>query len=165
MITLSCDPSLTAFGWSIFSEHGVLMALDCIQTKPNHKLAKTEDLIARTHYIVQELVQLIEDYKIENVEFEIPMGSKSSTAARALALVEGALISMCVSLKLYYTTISAGNVKKALTEKRDASKDEILAVSSQVPGFLELTKGFNKIRREAVADAVGVHLSIKQGKI
>ena len=154
---LVMDPSLTAFGWAIVNGDEYIEG-GCIKTKPSKKDADHLDIIFRGSYIAMTLKKLIEEHKPDEAEFEIPVGSKSSKALRALAMVEGIVISALTQHKIPFKAIMARNVKLALTGKRNAEKEEILEVVKQhFPIDLTLTK----VELFAISDALAVHLALK----
>jgi len=162
MITLACDPSLCAFGWVIV-EDDILVDAGVIETsKITGKV--TESDTERVIKIAETLKELVVDYGFSQICSESPMGSKSSSAVKALSLVKGMLLGFVVGLGISpIEWVSARDAKKFLTTNPTASKTEILeAVVKICPEFNDIIGiKSTKKKKEACADAYCVYLASK----
>ena len=170
MIILSCDPSLTAFGWSVIEYDpatGYINLLDggCISTKPVNKASqpkvlKTEWDNHRALEIADTLVKNITHYSVTKIIFENSAGSKSALAISALALVKGVLLGIVSATNLPVSFVNPKAIKKKVGGVSSTSKTIVMGiVSSKIPKFITLTAKMNKAQKEAVSDSLAVFIS------
>jgi len=166
---IALDPSLVAFGWSILdSDTNELVDAGCIETHPIKFLPKYKSNIKRLNEITEKLNDLF--IKYPDISFgysEIPVGSKSSSAATALASVQGIIIALFhVHLSLNYEFIMPRDVKKTLTFNQNATKDQLVeVVKNSIPNFRSVVGKTNKVRLYAISDAIAVYLALEKKKI
>jgi Holliday junction resolvasome RuvABC endonuclease subunit len=159
---LCLDPSLTGFGWSVIIGD-LIKDFGCISSKKDSTKKQKDDYIERISNIITTLNKLIDDYSINLILFEIPLGSKSSLAAKALALVEGSIISMCISRKIEFKYITASEVKKRVCNNRTAEKTEILeAVKLRFDGFGDRLQKTKLKDLYNISDSVAVFIALEK---
>lgn len=160
------DPSLTGFGYGVLSPHKKpkLLEAGCIKTKPDPDLSFQFSDICRIGTIISKVKELILTYNIGFVCFEIPIGSKSNRASVALALVEGSLLGLFLSLGVEFHPYPPSVVKEALTGDRCAEKCELLViVEREIAGFSGYVHGWSIDDIYAASDAVSVYLTHRKG--
>lgn len=159
---LTNDPSITAWGFALINEYGVIRQTGCIKTSSESKtrrIRKGDDRIRRIQEINLSLLELIAKHDIRLILAEQPHGSQNANAAVMIGIVTGILqtISDCKNIPIEF--YSEGDVKNYLLKKRSAVKDEMIVKVRQA-GY-DCFTGI-KYRDEAVADAIGVYLLAKQ---
>jgi Holliday junction resolvasome RuvABC endonuclease subunit len=155
---LTLDPSLTAFGWAILDK-SKYVAGGCIKTKKEKGLVVRSDH-NRLKQILLVLISLRDQYKLTEVYYEVPGGSKGFRCAQALAAVRGVVLGFCVASGLKYHEVRVGDLREALLGNKNATKDEILVyVKQKIPTFT--TKTMDEATIYAVSDALAVYLGEK----
>lgn len=153
---LNLDPSLSATGFSIVSNHkgdylenyGVI----CAKTK----LKKSYGLAERATQMAEGLNDLFKVHDIMKINTEIPVGSKSSAAAKALALCQGVVMTIAQVHGVEIELFEARDVKKFLTDDFDGSKE--LVIEKVAESFPQILTIDTKYKQEAVADSLGIYL-------
>lgn len=154
------DPSLRAFGWGILliNTKITLKTGGVFKTKPVKGLKSQSD-IENILAIVSFIKALIKTHKIKIAHFEIPFGSKSSRAAQALSLVEGAVLATLVTQGTEIHPWLPQEIKQSLTGNPYAEKEDVLTqVRQQIQDFDKITAGFSQDDTLAVSDACGAFL-------
>ena len=161
---LSLDPSLTCYGYAVIIDN-VLKECGSIKTQPiKGKLLSVGDTL-RLDFLSKTLITLVTKYKIDEILFEEPAGSKSSRAGVALGMTKGLTIGIANGMGLSYRSMRAREIKELVTGDSTAEKDEIIKIVKQkFPNFTKLIKGYNQLQIEAAADAVGVYLALTKKK-
>lgn len=149
---LSIDPSFSYLGWGVFS-NSTLIDSGCLQKK---KLTLFE-FAKEFNKIVDEVLS---KHDIALIVTEIPVGSKSYSAAKALAFCNGMVFA---SLSRYNIPVAAIEPKKA---KHDISgaykldKDGVLAaVEQNMPSIFNEIKNKHKYLKETLADCAILYRS------
>ena len=159
---LAHDPSICAWGWAVLYADGTVLETGCIKTESSNKklnIRKGDDRIRRVNEINQELLRIIDKYKIRWMVSEQPHGSQSAVAAVMIGICLGMLqtISDCKSIGLEW--YSEGDCKKTLLGKRSAVKGETIAA---VHNIFDVKWTGIKYIDEAVADAISVFYCAKK---
>lgn len=155
---LALDPSITAFGWCLFSLDGKPKEAGCIKTAPSPKklkVRKGDDRVRRIKEINTKLLQIIKGNNVALIVTEQPHGSQSAVSALMIGIVLGVIqtLSDCKSIPVEW--YSEGDCKKFVVGKRVASKDEIKTTVSKIYTDIPFT-GTGYID-EAIADSVAVY--------
>ena len=162
-MTLTLDPSLTAFGWAVVDDLTII-DYGCIITKKDNKIRVTSDRIRRLSLIVNTLQEVMQKYPIDIVYFEIPSGSKSNTAAIALGMIHGLVVTFCICNNVAFTPCLAKSAKKTTTGDSDGTKEAVFI--NVLNSFKNARKLFDtkmtKEKRFAVSDALAIYLTIKK---
>ena len=170
MIILTCDPSLTAFGWAVVEydpASGYINLLDggCIETKAVNKttqpkVLKTEWDNHRALEIADVLVKKTVQYMVTDIIFENSAGSKSALAISALALVKGVILGIVATTGLPVKFVNPKAIKKKVGGASSTSKTLVMGiVSTKIPKFITLATGMTKAKREAISDALAVFIA------
>lgn len=186
---LACDPSISAFGYTVFVKVGgswEVAAADCIITDSRPLPTKRKVRVTKKHgkvvtpakapppanewdshrlrIIAKTLVEVVQQYNIKEVRWEDPIGSKSYHANKALSQVKGMMVMLCEALGLVSKSMTAVQVKDRLLGKRDAEKHEVAKVAlGAFPHLANIiqAEGLGKeLTREAITDSVGVFLAL-----
>jgi Holliday junction resolvasome RuvABC endonuclease subunit len=147
--------------------------LETVTTEPpkeKSKLLKGDCDFARLLMTADRM--LAEAPKARGLLAELPPGgAKSAAAQRAMALASGLLAGLVASLRLPYELVQPGDVKKSVTGKRSASKEEIMDWAGRQ--WPEETARFASKRAasgwtaefEHVADALAVFETCRNGNL
>jgi Holliday junction resolvasome RuvABC endonuclease subunit len=165
MALLSLDVGFSHCGWVVFKD-GEPQDCGVIKTeKSNRKSTRTSDDNAfRAAQVARQLKEIIEGYGIKGVIGELPSGgAQSANAMRHMALATGIVASVASVLELPVEWVSPGDLKKAVTGYRSASKDEVMkVVRKRFNGFIWPKA---KTRYEHIADAAGAYLALQDGNL
>ena len=124
----------------------------------------------RSNKLAQELHNVILRQNIKHVYVECPTGgSKSSRAAKAMALAKGTAAAVCSTQQLPATLFTPQHAKRAATGSPNATKDEvktaILKEFSYYDGWIRNTKGkLVQGQNEHIFDACSVLMSARRTK-
>ena len=157
LVILSCDPSLTAFGYVVIKDSNILEC-GCIKTAPTNKklrIRKSDDRVNRISEINQVLKSVLIKHQVNFIVSELPHGSQSAVAAIALGMIAGAVQAMADFRGLAIEWFSEADSKKMALGKQSAEKEEMIRAMS-----IEYGCGWKtsiKYRDEAVADALAVY--------
>lgn len=166
------DLALTNTGYVIATltpnEEGIIQ-VGVIQTPPSSpKSAKSlkqtvgELDWARAKKLSNELKNILMQSNVRHVYVECPTGgSKSSRAAKAMALAKGSAAATCASLGLGVTLFTPQQAKRAATGSISASKTEVklamLKEFNNYNGWIKNSKGkLVKGQNEHIFDACSV---------
>lgn len=153
---LACDPSFTGWGWVVFENHTRIDS-GCIKTSPEAKkrrIRQGDDRARRTGEIVQALLEIIGDHKIEFIVAELPHGSQNAKAAVMMGIVMGILEATSTWAGIPMEWYSEADAKKALLGRISASKAEVIQSVEQT--FEDRLTG-PKYVQEAIADAMAIY--------
>jgi Holliday junction resolvasome RuvABC endonuclease subunit len=154
---LVCDPSMCAWGYVIIDSNGVVWEAECIKTGAEAKarrIRKGDDRVRRVTEINQELIRIIKEYDVDFIVSELPHGSQNASAAvmigNVMAMVQTIGDCMDIAVEWY----SEGDAKKALLNKRSATKGEVIEAISKI-----YTVPWKKVgyKDEAIADAMAIY--------
>ena len=139
-IVLGVDPGFASFGWSLVRLSTVPEVLEAgvIRTKKESALRKvlaSEDSVVRAREISREFGKIVALHNLSAnpaknigaVCAEAMSWPRNAGAATKVALAWGVIAAWCQQYDLPLLQASPQQVKKALTGKRDASKEEVAA--------------------------------------
>ena len=183
---LACDPSFNNFGCAVLDQYGTVIDCGTIQTKKTSKklLRTADDDVQRVSYITTQLVKTIKHYDIKGILSELPpSGGQSAVAVKGLAMAVGLLTALSTALFIPVEWATPEEVKKALTGKKAASKEDMMDAACKKHNFLitqkkiyvkntqkisridsiyhPLGKALGKNQFEHIADAIGAYEALK----
>jgi Holliday junction resolvasome RuvABC endonuclease subunit len=159
---LTNDPSLTAWGWAVVNNEGVVVDKGAIKTSPLNKVLKIrkgDDFSRRMNEISIKLFSVIKENNIQYILAERPHGSQSYDAAVMVGAVNSMMVSFSVILGIGLEWYGESEAKKAATDLKNITKDDMVEL---------MKKEYNvewtniKWRDQAVADALAIHNVAKQ---
>jgi Holliday junction resolvasome RuvABC endonuclease subunit len=166
---LACDPSLTAFGWAVFSV-GVTPALDdlmecgCVRTAPDGKarhVYQADEDGRRLDEIAEEVLRRLRTWKTALIVAEAAAGSQHANAAKALGMSAGVLRGVAVGYGCRVLTVQAHECRIAAAGSKGASKADVERAMDARFGCVTGPAGVGAKAaapvREAVADACAVY--------
>ncbi len=126
---LAIDPGFANFGCSVIDGTGKILNVGTIHTQKAKKklLRVADDDVQRITTIVSGLSKVIHKYKIKGVLGELPpSNSRSAKSAKGLAMAVALSVSLFTELKLPVEWATPSEVKKAMTGKASASKEDMM---------------------------------------
>lgn len=154
---LSCDPSLTAFGFVIIEDKKVLHT-GCIKTTPSDKklrIRKGDDRTRRVSEINQILIEAIETYQVSYITAELPHGSQSYDAAVTIGLMAALIQTLGDALDIPVEWFSEADAKKCLFGTYgNITKSEVVY---EIDSKYKVPWPNAKYKKEAIADAIAVY--------
>jgi len=157
-VILANDPSITGWGWAVIcTKIGKVMETGCIKTAHESKkrrIRKGDDTVRRVSEICQELLKIVRKYKVELILSELPHGSQSAVAAVMIGIVTGMVQTFGDCFDIPVEWYSEGDSKKALLNKRAATKKETIDAVKKLYDVPWTGIGY---KDEAVADAMSIY--------
>ena len=167
MNIFSIDQSLTRSGY-VIAKQGEIMKSGLIKTENQKRKRNIGDMCdksRRTRDILTDIVNLIDDYDVKCLVCEEYAGySQSKAAADALATTRTIMIAISQLKGLPLFVVAAQDAKKALTQNKLASKQQMIAHADNLyPVVMQKYKNLKtqkwKLEAADVADAIGIYLA------
>jgi len=186
---LCLDVAFSHLGWSVF-ERGIPLDGGVIEAQVDGKKKRlvSDERADRCASMVNQILDIIDKNNIRGTPIrgvigELPSGSQNAAAANQLGIASGMVVTLCLLKDLPAEWVSQNDVKRAVTGKLSATKEEIMnkvAVWYKWPmeeKVIEIGKGkragqtstqvtycafgkrFPKGLFEHVADSIGVYWS------
>lgn len=148
MIILGIDPALTQTGWGVISSHqNIISFIACGTIKTNAK----QPLAERLHYLYQNISQVIDIYKPNEVAIEETFVNTNAVSSLKLGQARGALI-LSVAIKgLEIHEYASTSIKKTVVGVGRADKNQVGVMIKYL-----LPKAICKTEDEADALAVAI---------
>lgn len=159
---LTCDPSLTAWGWAVL-EGNLVRDHGCIKTDPEakkRKIREGDDMVRRTRDIIQALVRVINKHNVTYIVTELPHGSQNSRGAIMIGIVMGIMESMNTLRNIPVEYYSEADAKKAVVGRISATKKQIIEAVDELYEVKWQYKTNGKpleYYNEAVADSLAIY--------
>jgi crossover junction endodeoxyribonuclease RuvC len=126
------DPSLSQTGYAIVNtEKQKIISAGVIKTKP------PKDLNERIFEIYKNSKEILGKYKIEHSAFEESFYHKNVRTSNLMSQVRTALIISCMEQNMTVSLFSANNIKKCITGRGHASKEQVLYMVKQIFNLTE----------------------------
>ena len=128
---LGIDPGFASIGWSVVRLDGqgeALVAVGVIRTEKSaakRNVRASEDNLERAKEIAAELRALIDQYRVQLICAETMSYPRNSAAAAKMAMCWGVLAALAHQYGVPIAQATPQEVKKAVTGKKDASKEEV----------------------------------------
>ena len=135
---LACDPGFNNFGCAVLDQYGTVIDCGTIQTKRTTKklLRTADDDVQRVSYITSQLAKSIRHYDIKGILSELPpSGGQSAAGIKGLAMAVGLLAALSTTLLIPIEWATPEEVKKALTGKKAASKEDMMDAACKKYNF------------------------------
>lgn len=143
-IILGIDPGTNVMGYGIISIHNkqiTLLAMGVV------KLSKIPDHNLRLKTIYERTVQLIDSYKADEFAIEAPFFGKNVQSMLKLGRAQGVAMAAALSREVPVVEYLPTKVKKSITGRGAASKEQVAAMLQNIvpfdniPKFLDATDG------------------------
>jgi len=187
---LALDPGFSNYGCSVIDPKGKIINLGTIQTQKSKKklLRVADDDVQRITTLVSGLSNVIHTYNIQGVLAELPpSNSQSAKSAKGLAMAVGLTVSLLTELKIPIEWATPTEVKKAMTGKKNASKEDMMKTAckkfnwkittkdifAKKTGRLQridktyhpLGRPMGKNKFEHIADSLGAYMALKNSNV
>ncbi|MFT5667145.1 MAG: crossover junction endodeoxyribonuclease RuvC [Vicingaceae bacterium] len=141
-IILGIDPGTSIMGYGVISVlkgEIKLLALGVIH------LAKLGDHSIRLQRIYERTVSLIDEFKVDEMAIEAPFYGKNAQSMLKLGRAQGVAMAASISREVTATEYAPKKIKKAVTGKGAASKEQVAAMVKSIvkykndPKYLDAT--------------------------
>lgn len=130
MNVIGFDPSLRQTGYAVVdSKSRSIIAAGVINT------AQSDDLYGRIHEIFKNTGEILDRYRVEHSAFEESFYYKNVRTANILSQVRTAIVLSCMERGLTVSAFSPNNIKKCVTGRGHASKEQVLYMVRQIFGI------------------------------
>ncbi len=106
-----------------------------------------------------ELLGIINNWGVNYIISELPHGSQSASAAVMIGICTGVMQTIADALKLGIEWYSEADAKKAIINRRSASKQDII---NAITDTYKVPWASAKFKNEAIADAMAVYHCARQ---
>lgn len=155
---LTNDPSLTAWGWAVINENGIVLEAGCIKTESQTtkmRIRAGDDRTRRIGQILNVLVPVIREHKIDYILSELPHGSQNYNAAVMVGMVPGIIETLSACFDVAVEWFSESDSKKCILGRGEFSKQDMVKAIHKV--FPEYAFSGIKYKDEAIADALAIY--------
>jgi Holliday junction resolvasome RuvABC endonuclease subunit len=164
---LTLDVGFKSMGWALI-EGGSIKKCGVIETEKSKKktVRVADDRAWRSANLARELSSLILCNGAKGVIGELPSGGALNAKAMAyMAMATAITAAVCEILKIPVEWVTPGDSKKALTGKRSASKEEMMATIRDKFLDLPLPAKYPDSKFEHVADAIAAYNAQRCGNL
>ncbi len=134
-VILGIDPGTTVMGYSVICQSAQTPKLLTIGIL---KLHKYDDHYVKLQRIFERTVQLINEYKPDELAIEAPFYGKNVQSMLKLGRAQGAAISAALSRNIPIFEYAPRKIKMAISGHGTASKDQVAAILRKVFKYDEL---------------------------
>ncbi|MCC6811727.1 MAG: crossover junction endodeoxyribonuclease RuvC [Deltaproteobacteria bacterium] len=167
---LGLDPGFAAIGWAVVETDpdagDRLVAAGVVRTKkakPKQSVSASIDNFRRAQEIGRALGALALDHRVDVVCAEAMSFPRSSSVAAKMAMCWGVLAQLCQVLRVRVVQASPQEIKRALTGRTNATKDDVgAAVSLRFPDCVGIVGPLPRGLDEHAYDAVGAAVACMQ---
>ena len=168
MKVLGIDTGLANLGWALveMTDEGLtLLHAGTVQTKKSTRRVRvSHDRVRRMQEQARYLMKEVPFEEAVAVVFEEQSWPRNATNCAMIGMSWGLCVLLCEQLKLPVLQAETGEIKKAVTNKKTASKPEMETWLRARPGFeniAEFLEGLPKTRREHPVDACGAVIAME----
>jgi len=187
---LALDPSYTGYGCSVIDPIGKIINIGTMHTEKSKKklLRVADDDVQRVTVLATGLSKVIHRYNIKGVLAELPpSSSQNANAAKGLAMCIALTVALLTELKIPVEWATPNEVKQAMTGKKNASKEEMMAAACrrynwEISNKPIYSKNTRKLQRtdiiyhplgrsmgkndfEHIADSLGAYEALKNSNV
>ena len=143
-VILGIDPGTNIMGYGLISIHKKkisLLAMGAIQ------LSKYDSHSLRLKKIFERTVQLLKDYKVDEMAVEAPFYGKNAQSMLKLGRAQGVAMAASLLREVPVVEYMPKKIKKSITGSGSASKEQVAAMLKSIvpfketPKFLDATDG------------------------
>ncbi len=136
-VILGIDPGTTIMGYGLLHIKGSKIELIAIGVLHLHKL---EDQPMKLKAIFSRTLQLIEEYKPDELAIEAPFFGKNVQSMLKLGRAQGVAIAGALYRNIPVFEYSPKKIKQSITGNGNASKEQVAAMLQTLLNFSELPK-------------------------
>ena len=136
-IILGIDPGTNIMGYGLISINNKdisLLAMGAIH------LAKTENHSLRLKKIFEKTLHLIDEYKVDEMAIEAPFYGKNAQSMLKLGRAQGVAMAASMFREVPVTEYMPKKIKKAITGKGAASKEQVASMLKSIVNYKESPK-------------------------
>jgi crossover junction endodeoxyribonuclease RuvC len=143
-IVLGIDPGTTIMGYGLIHIKGNNMELIVMGVL---RLEKIPDHALKLQKIFERIINLIDEYKPDELAIEAPFFGKNVQSMLKLGRAQGVAIAGALSRNMPVTEYSPKKIKQSITGNGNASKEQVSAMLQsllkfkETPEFLDATDG------------------------
>ena len=143
-IVLGIDPGTNILGYGLIHIQGNSMKLIVMGVL---RLEKIDDHALKLQKIFDRIVNLIDEYKPDELSIEAPFFGKNVQSMLKLGRAQGVAIAGALSRNIPVMEYSPKKIKQSITGNGNASKEQVSAMLksllnfSETPEFLDATDG------------------------
>ena len=147
-IILGIDPGTNIMGYGLISiqkKEISLLAMGAI------RLDKIGEHSLRLKQIFEKIQYLIQEFKVDEAAIEAPFFGKNAQSMLKLGRAQGVAMAASLTLDVSIVEYSPKKIKKAITGKGEASKEQVAAMLKNILGYKEDPKTLDSTDALAVA--------------
>lgn len=131
-IILGIDPGTVLMGYGLIHVKNNSLSLICLGVI---KLDKYEDHALRLQKIFKRVIELIEEYKPDELAIEAPFFGKNVQSMLKLGRAQGVAIAAALSKQIHFVEYSPKKIKMSITGNGNASKEQVAAMLQNLLQF------------------------------
>ncbi len=139
-IILGIDPGTTIMGFGLIKVYDKKMKF--IQLN-ELKLKKYDDHYLRLKHIFERTIELIDEYKPDEIAIEAPFFGKNVQSMLKLGRAQGVAMAAGLSREIAITEYSPKKIKMAITGNGNASKEQVAKMLQSLLSIKELPKNLD----------------------
>lgn len=147
-IILGIDPGTNVMGYAVIS---VLKGKISLLTMGAIQLSKLGDHSLRLQRIFERTLQLIDEYKVDELSIEAPFYGKNAQSMLKLGRAQGVSMAASMMREVPVTEYLPKKIKKAITGKGAASKEQVAAMVQSIVGYKTTPKYLDATDALAIA--------------
>lgn len=153
-IILGIDPGTTVLGYGLVHVQGKKLVLLNFGVIHLHKLENQPDKLKR---IYERLIEVITEYKPDEMAIEAPFFGKNVQSMLKLGRAQGVAIAAALSKNVPYEEYTPKRIKQSITGSGNASKEQVAAMLQTLLNFPDMPKYLDAT--DGLAAAVCHHFS------
>lgn len=153
-IILGIDPGTTVMGYGLIHIKGKKIELINFGIIQLSKLSNQPDKLVR---IYNRIIQIIEEYKPDELAIEAPFYGKNVQSMLKLGRAQGVAIAAAISHQIPYEEYTPRRIKQAIVGNGAATKEQVAAMLQRLLNFKEMPKYLDAT--DGLAAAVCHHFS------
>ncbi len=131
-IILGIDPGTVVMGYGLIHIQNTKVSLIALGVI---KLDKYEDHALRLQKIFERVINLIEEYKPDELAIEAPFFGKNVQSMLKLGRAQGVAIAAALSKQMPFVEYSPKKIKMSITGNGNASKEQVAAMLETLLNF------------------------------
>lgn len=147
-IILGIDPGTNIMGYGLISIHKKEISLLSMGAV---RLSKLENHNLRLKKIYEQVQFLIKEYKVDEAAIEAPFYGKNAQSMLKLGRAQGVAMAAALTLDVPIVEYMPKKIKKAITGKGAASKEQVAAMLKSIIAYQETPKTLDASDALAVA--------------
>lgn len=162
---LSLDVAFANTGWCLIDRGRIKKCGVITTSKSKSKTTRvSEDRAWRASVLALSLAHIISENRVQGVIGELPHGgAQSYTAGLMMGMAVASVSSVCAVMNIPTEWTNPSDVKKAVTGRGNATKEEMMRAVSELFPDAPFPKSVGKF--EHIADAAAAYVALKPGNL